>query len=78
MICILMAIKTTLEQLEEVQAAISKVMTGQDTSWGDKRVKLADLEMLQKREEYLLKKYYGETGTTRGFPAFNTGIMRRG
>jgi hypothetical protein len=70
-----MAVKTTLEQLEEVQTAISRVMKGQDVSIAGKRWTLADLEALNRREDQLLKRYKSETGT--GGPAVNTGIMRR-
>ncbi|MGD2272197.1 MAG: hypothetical protein PVI06_17480 [Desulfobacterales bacterium] len=70
-----MAVKTTLEQLEEVQAAISKVMKGQDVTIAGMRWSMADLEALKRREEQLLKRYKTETGT--GSPAVNTGIMRR-
>ena len=55
-----MAIKTTLEHLEEVQAAITKIMTAQDVSMGDKRVMYARLDFLQKREDALLARYKTE------------------
>ena len=70
-----MAIKTTLEQLEEVQTAISKVMSGQAFVIGGKQVRRADLDILTKREEMLLKRYKSETGT--GGLAINAGIRRR-
>ena len=47
-----MAVKTMLEQLEEVQAAISNVMKGQDITIAGKRWTLADLEALNHREKF--------------------------
>lgn len=71
-----MAIKTTLEQIEEVQAAITKVMSGQDHVLPNgSRLTLADLSHLEKREEKLLMRYRAESGT--GGPAINAAIMRR-
>lgn len=70
-----MAIKTTLEQLEEVQAAISRIMTGQDVTVDGKRLRYADLDILNRREQMLLARWRAETGTG-GLPAFNTGIIR--
>jgi hypothetical protein len=71
-----MAIKTTLEQIEEVQAAITKVMSGQDFTFSNgSRVSRADLDALGKRETQLLARYRGEQGT--GGMAVNTAIMRR-
>jgi len=70
-----MAIKTTLEQIEEVQSAISNVMDGQEVSVaGGKRLTLADLSALEKREERLLARYRQENG--QGLSR-NYGIMRR-
>jgi hypothetical protein len=71
-----MAVKTTLEQLEEVQAAISKVMNAQSGSIGDKALQRARLDLLTAREEMLLKRYNAESGTG-GVPAFNTAIPKR-
>jgi hypothetical protein len=70
-----MAIKTTLEQLEEVQAAISAVMSGQTYSVAGRNVTRANLAELTKREEMLLARYRREQGT--GGPAINIGIPRR-
>lgn len=71
-----MAIKTTLEQIEEVQAAITKVMSGQDFTFSNgARVSYADLIHLEAREEKLLRRYRAESGT--GGMAFNTGCVRR-
>ncbi|HSV27262.1 MAG TPA: hypothetical protein VLH60_05155 [Sedimentisphaerales bacterium] len=70
-----MAIKTTLEQLEEVQAAISAVMTGQAYSIAGRNITRANLAELTKREEMLLSRYKREQGT--GGPAINIGIPRR-
>lgn len=50
-------IKTYREQLEEVQKAISEVLTGaQEATYNGQRVRKADLDMLQKREEWLVGK----------------------
>jgi hypothetical protein len=72
-----MAIKTTIEQLEEVQTAITAVMSGQDVTIDSKRLTRADLTALSAREEILLKRYKSETGTGGG-PAFNCGLKGRG
>lgn len=58
-----MAIKTTLEQIEEVQAAITKVMAGQDVTLNGKRLTYANLTALEAREEKLLARYRAETGS---------------
>jgi len=59
-----MAIKTTLEQIEEVQTAISALMTGaQSYTIGDMTVTRANLRSLQEREDYLLRRYRQEQGT---------------
>jgi len=70
-----MAIKTTLEQLEEVQAAISKVMAGQAVTINGHQLTRASLDSMTKREDALLKRYKAESGT--GGLAVNTGIRRR-
>lgn len=71
-----MAIKTTLEQLEEVQTAITTIITqGQGVTKGDRSVTLAKLATLQDRETALLKRYRAETGT--GGIAINTGVTKR-
>lgn len=57
-----MAIKTTLEQLEEVQNAISDLMLGQEVTFNGKTMKMADLDALQRRETMLLKRYHAEQG----------------
>ena len=51
-----MALKTVREQLEEVQAAISAVMTGQKYEIGGRSLSRADLDSLNKREEQLIKR----------------------
>ena len=72
-----MALKTTLAQLEEVQAAITKILTGgQDVMNSDKRILYAQLSALQKREEYLLARYNAEQSG--GTSTRNTGTMWRG
>lgn len=50
-------IKSYQEQLAEVQTAISEILTGaQEASYNGQRVRKADLDMLQKREEWLVNK----------------------
>lgn len=52
-----MTIKTYQQQLEEVQAAISDILIGaQEATYNGQRVRKADLDMLQKREEWLVNK----------------------
>lgn len=70
-----MAVKTTLEQLEEVQTAISAVMSGQSYSIAGRALTRADLKALTDRETTLLNRYKSETGT--GGMAINTGIIKR-
>ncbi len=56
-----MAIKTYTQQLEEVQQAISDVLTNaQEASYNGQKVKKADLDMLQAREEWLQNKLLSE------------------
>lgn len=70
-----MAIKTTQEQLEEVQTAISMVMAGQEVTVNGKRFVNADLAALQRREETLLIRYKREQRGGRRPQV--TGIPRR-
>jgi len=72
-----MAVKATLEQIEEVQAAITEVMTSQEMSAGGAsgRIVRANLKDLEAREEKLLERYQVEQGT--GGIAINHGTMRR-
>ena len=70
-----MAIKTTLEQLEEVQAAITQVMTSQSQGGPEGSITRADLKDLQEREAILLERYRIEQGS--GGPSINIGTMRR-
>ena len=69
-----MAIKTTLEQIEEVQEAIAAVMSGQSFTQGGKQLTMASLTNLTDRETMLLARYRRETG--RG-AAVNVGTLRR-
>jgi hypothetical protein len=69
-----MAIKTTLEQLEEVQSAISAVMESQSYSISGRSKTMASLAELQKREEVLLVRYRRESASG---PAINVGTLRR-
>ena len=57
-----MPIKTTLEQLEEVQTAISAIMLGQEIIQDGNTWRMADLDALQRRESILLKRYRAEQG----------------
>ena len=68
-----MAIKTTRQQLEEVQAAIERVLQSQEMGYDMDRVKRPDLATLYKREDALMKRLASEEG--KPF-AINTGILR--
>jgi len=57
-----MAIKTVAEQLEEVQAAITAVLLNQSYTLDGRTVTRANLDALQKREEYLTRRYNASTG----------------
>ena len=71
-----MAVKSTLAQLEEVQAAITKILEGgQDLGRGDKRLIRARLAALHEREKVLLARYNAEQGE--GVGARNVGLLRR-
>ena len=59
-----MAIKTTLAQIEEVQAAITKCLSTQSYTIGDASVQRAKLKSLTDREQMLLAQYNKENGTT--------------
>jgi hypothetical protein len=71
-----MAVKTTLEQLEEVQAAITALLTGAlEYRMGDVTVERQDLDALQTREDRLLARYNRENrGGPRTRPNFTDGI----
>jgi len=57
-----MAVLTTLAQLEEVQTAITQILTnGQSYALQGRALSRADLEGLQKREDTLLSRYRLET-----------------
>lgn len=73
-----MALKTTLEQLEECQEAITNVMTSQELSGEHGSVVRARLAALNAREEMLLKRYKAESSSYNyGAPAKNVVILRR-
>jgi len=55
-----MALMTTLEQLEQIQAAITAVASGQSYRMGDITFTRANLSDLTKREEILLARYNRE------------------
>jgi hypothetical protein len=59
-----MAIQSTLSQIEEVQAAITAVMSGQSYRIGNMTYTRASLESLTKREEMLLSRYNREQGNS--------------
>jgi len=64
---IILDMLTTLEQIENVEAAIARAEAAQEFSEGGKRHRSADLSVLYKRREYLGRKYAAETGTGYGF-----------
>ena len=71
-----MAVKTTIEQLEEVQAAITAVMGGQSVTLSSgQQITRANLKDLEAREQTLLDRYKAESGS--GGLAINIGIPRR-
>lgn len=53
-------LKTWGEQLAEVQEAISAVLVNQRYEINGRYVQRADLEFLNKREQYLIEKYNSE------------------
>lgn len=57
---------TTATELDEVKAAISAVLKAQEYEFEGRRVKRADLNMLQTRERYLEDKLARETRGSRG------------
>jgi len=57
-----MALLTVAEQLEQVQAAITAVLLNQSYTLDGRTVTRANLDALQRREEYLTKRYKAETG----------------
>jgi hypothetical protein len=59
-----MAIKTTLEQIEEVQTAIEAVMSGQAYKVGNITYTRASLDALTKRETMLMSRYNREQGNS--------------
>lgn len=65
-----MAIKTTLEQLEEVQAAITAALSAEEysisTSESRMMKRTANLEQLYIREKELLRMYAAEQNGGRG------------
>lgn len=69
-----MAIKTTLEQIEEIQTAITAVCLGQAVTIDGVQITRANLKDLEAREEKLLARYQRETSTG---PAVMTGDHTR-
>jgi hypothetical protein len=63
-----MAIQTTLEQLEEVQTAITECLKAQSIGAADKNVLRASLASLTDRETMLMSRYKSElaSGTSGG------------
>ena len=72
-----MAVKTTLEQLEEVQAAITEVMTSQELRAGGASgsIRRPELSVLLAERRRLYEQYRTEQGT--GGIAMNVGTLRR-
>jgi len=58
-----MAIKSTAEQLEAVQAAIEAVEAGQSWSQDGVSYTRASLDVLYRREDTLRRRYARETGS---------------
>ena len=56
----MMAVASTLTQLEQVQTAITEVLQNQEYKIGDITYTRADLDKLTKREEILLGRYNRE------------------
>jgi hypothetical protein len=71
-----MAIKTTLELIEEVDAAISATLDAQQMGMGDKLLLRARLKDLYEIRKDLLGQYRAENNS--GGMAINTGILNRG
>ena len=59
-----MAIKTTTEKLEEVQDAITKVLSSQSYTIGDASVQRAKLKTLYEYEQKLIADLAKEQGTS--------------
>jgi hypothetical protein len=68
-----MPLAATLDQLIEVQTAISKVLKSQEYQQGDARNKRALLADLTAREKVLLNRYYNEqaAGDMDAYAQFN-------
>ena len=64
------ALKSTQQQLEDVQAAIDKCLAAQSYSDQDVTVQRAQLQSLQEREERLLQRLASEQGTDFAFATF--------
>ena len=58
-----MAVKTTLEKIEEVQAAITKALNTQSYTIGDASIQRAKLKDLRDYEKDLLADYNNEQGS---------------
>lgn len=70
-----MAIKTTLEMIEELDEAITQSLASLELSGpGGDRVVRNRIDSLYAQRAILLETYRKETGT--GGPVFNVGIMR--
>jgi hypothetical protein len=74
-----MAVKTITQQLEEVQTAITAVLTGAQSYTIDGRTfTRANLDALQKREAYLMKAYKSEQGNRPVLTSMNISNMGYG
>ena len=62
-----MALQTTLEMLEEVRAAITKVLGGQAVNIDGISITRSNLSLLNEREELLLARYKREQGSSSTF-----------
>ena len=66
-----MAIKTYTEQLEEVQTAISNILSGgQGVQYNGRKMDLADIGVLEKMETRLRAKVARENGKLKRSKAF--------
>ncbi len=72
-----MALKTTTEQLQEVQACITALLAGgQDVQLDGQRLKVADLAALSQREEILRDRLTREQRAASGM-RISVGVQRR-
>jgi len=70
-----MALKTTLERLEELETAMTLCLKAQSSGYGDKSHFMVRYRDLSAEYERLKRQYASEQGT--GGISLNSGIMRR-